>query len=125
MASRSFIAEDPEARTCNFGYVQKQLGRDGLSQPRMVQYLRRLIADHGFPAPLPTIVKGGKTTKDVHPSSRWIRAAVIAWFDGYIPPDCAATIDDKAYAAAALSMDTAATNLRLVGGRDHAGRNAA
>lgn len=125
MASRSIAADDPANRTCTFGYVQGQLGQNTLSQRRMVEYLRKLIADHGFPPPLPAIVKGGALTREPHPSSRWLRTAVHAWLDGYIPPDCAATIDDQAFAAAALDMDAAATNLRLVGGRDHAGRNAA
>jgi len=130
MASRSFVADDPANRTCTFGYVQAQLGQNALSQRRMLEYLRALIADHGFPAPLPTIIKGGKLTKDPHPSSKWLRTAVHAWLDGYIPPDCAATIDDQAFAAAALDMDAAATNLRLVAGkdfkrRDHAARNVA
>lgn len=118
MASLPLLRDDPEARTCTFGYVQGQLGQNTLSQRRMAQYLRKLISDHGFPAPLPTIVKGGAITRDVHPSSKWVRAAVNAWLDGFIPPDCAATIDDQAYAAAALDMDAAAANLRLVGGRD-------
>lgn len=118
MASRSIRAEDPEARTCSFGYVQHQLGCDHLSQRRMAAYLTSLIADHGFPRPLPAPVKGGKLTTAVHFSSKWHRAAVDAWIDGFIPPDQAATIDEQACALAAAEMDDAARNLRLVGGKD-------
>lgn len=123
MASRSLALEDPEARTCTIGYIQRELGQNRLSQPRLENYLRALILDHGFPPPLPTMVKGGKLTSDVHRSSRWSRAAVDAWIDGFIPPDCAATIDDQAHAAAALDMDDAATNLRLVAGKDYKRRD--
>lgn len=122
MASGS---QDSAATTCTFGYVQGQLGQNRLSPRRMVQYLQQLVNLHGFPAPLPTIVKGGKLTTQVHPSSKWIRNAVHAWLDGFIPPDCAATIDHQALAAAAIDMDANAANLRLVGGRDHAERKSA
>lgn len=118
MASRSFAADDPAARTCTIGYIQRELGQNALSQPRLVKYLRALIGGHGFPAPLPTILKGGTLTRDVHASSKWVRAAVDAWIDGFIPPDQAATIDDQAFAAAALDMDANAHRLRLVGGRE-------
>lgn len=129
MASRSIPipvgSPDSAATTCTFGYVQGQLGQNRLSPRRMVQYLQQLVNLHGFPVPLPAIVKGGTLTTQVHPSSKWIRSAVHAWLDGFIPPDCAATIDDQAFAAAALDMDANACNLRLVGGKDLAGRNAA
>lgn len=134
MASLShFLADgskDSAVTTCTFGYVQGQLGQNRLSPRRMVQYLQGLVDHHHFPAPLPAIVKGGTLTKQVHTSSKWIRSAVHAWLDGFIPPQCAATLDDQAYAAAAMDIDANAANLRLVGGkdvqrRDHAERKSA
>lgn len=118
-------ARDAAVTTCTFGYIQGQLGQGRLPPRRMVQYLQGLVDHHRFPAPLPAIVKGGQLTTQVHPSSKWIRSAVHAWLDGFIPPDAAATLDDQAYAAAAIDIDANANNLRLVGGKDHAGRKSA
>lgn len=123
MASRFLrsAADDPANRTCTIYYVQRELGEQHLSEKRLCAYLRKLIAEYGFPKPLPTVMRGGSLTNDVHQRSKWIRAAVDAWIDGYIPPDCAATIDEKAMRAAAAEMDANAQNLRLVGGRDYRG----
>lgn len=122
MASRSLSAgTDPDATTCSFGYVRRELGQSALSDRRMVDYLRGLIGGHGFPRPLPTLMRGGSLTQDVTRKSAWIKSAVDAWLAGFIPPDCAATMDAAAIRAAAEDMDAAAHSLRLVGGRDYAG----
>ncbi|HQS70018.1 MAG: hypothetical protein B7Y36_08360 [Novosphingobium sp. 28-62-57] len=118
MASRVFAADEPAQPTCTFGYVQGLLGQNKLTPRRMAQYLTALIEQHGFPAPLPALVKGGTLTTGVHPRSTWIRAAVHAWLDGTLPPPIAATLDQQAFAAAAMDMDARAATLRLVGGRD-------
>jgi hypothetical protein len=118
MASRILAADDPAQPTCTFGYVQGLLGQNKLTPRRMAQYLTALIEQHGFPAPLPALIKGGTLTTGVHPRSTWIRAAVHAWLDGTLPPPIAATLDQQAFAAAAMDMDSRAANLRLVGGRD-------
>lgn len=120
MASRSQLADEP-ATTCNLHYIQRELGAVGYSDARMLAYVAGLIRDHGFPRPLPSMLKGGGMTVEVRSGSRWVRAAVDAWIAGYIPPDCAATIDAAAMSAAADDMDANARNLRLVGGRDMAG----
>lgn len=117
-------SEDPATRTCTIHYVQRELGEGQLSDKRLCAYLRKLIAEYHFPRPLPTVVRGGAVTADVHPRSKWIRDAVDAWLAGWIPPDCAATLDARAMASAATDMDAAAQNLRLVGGRDYQGRTA-
>ena len=122
MASRSLASarssDDRATQTCTFHYVRRELGQSALSDRRMVAYLRALIADHGFPRPLPTLLRGGDLTADVTRKSSWIKSAVDAWLAGFIPPDCAATIDHQALRAAASEMDTAAANLRLIGGTD-------
>lgn len=118
MASRFLAADEPAHTTCNIGYVQGLLGQNELPPRRLAQYLTALIAQHGFPAPLPALVKGGTLTTGVHPRSTWVRAAVHAWLDGTLPPPIAATLDQQAFATAALDMDARAANLRLVGGRD-------
>lgn len=118
MASRFLAADEPAQPTCTFGYVQGLLGQNKLTPRRMAQYLTALIAQHDFPNPLPALVKGGTLTTGVHPRSTWIRAAVHAWLDGTLPPPIAATLDQQAFASAAMDMDARAANLRLVGGRD-------
>lgn len=118
MASRYVCTDDPAETTCTFGYVQGLLGQGKLTPRRMVQYLTRLIEQHDFPKPLPALVKGGTLTTGVHPRSTWIRAAVHAWLDGTLPPPIVATLDQQAFAAAAMDMDARASNLRLIGGRD-------
>lgn len=113
-----------DAATCTFYHVKSLLGVHAMSDDRAVQYLRTLVSDHDFPRPLPTALRKGAVTLDVHPRSRWVRAAVEAWFAGYIPPSAAATIDVQAMEAAAADMDAAALQLRLVGGRDYEGAGA-
>lgn len=122
MASRS-PRHDPDraTATCTFHYVKRELGQSALSDRRAIAYLRQLIFAHGFPRPLPAIVRGGALTVDVTRKSAWIKSAVDAWLAGFIPPDCAATIDADAHRAAAAEMDTAATRLHLVGGCDYRG----
>lgn len=110
--------------TCTFYHVKALLGVQRFSDDRTAAYLRTLVSDHDFPRPLPTPLRKGAVTLDVHPRSRWVRAAVDAWFAGYIPPAAAATIDAQAMQAAAHDMDAAALNLRLVGGRDYEGAGA-
>ena len=114
---------DPEATTCNLWYIRRELGQQRLSDARMVVYVDALIAQHGFPRPYPTMLKGGTLYRATHTRSTWQRAAVDAWLAGWIPPDVAATIDAAALAAAAADMDSAATNLRIVGGRDFGKRS--
>lgn len=118
MASRS-PGGDPAAHTCTFHYVRTALGQSALSDRRARDYLRQLIAQHGFPKPLPSLLRGGTITQDVTRKSAWIRSAVDAWLAGFIPPDCAATIDTVAMHAAATEMDQAAATLRFVGGTDY------
>lgn len=115
-------AIDPDATTCNLWYIRRELGQLRLSDARMVGYVDALIADHAFPRPYPTPLKGGGICRTAHVRASWNRAAVDAWLAGWIPPEAAATIDAAALAAAATEMDAAATQLRLVGGRDYGRR---
>lgn len=117
-------ADDPAARTCNLSYVQRELGLSRYSEKRMCQYLAQMITGYGFPAPIPTIRKGGQLSTEVHHDSQWWRAAVDAWLDGQLPPAAAEMVDAKAMRAAAEDMDAAARNLKLVGGRDFRGAEA-
>lgn len=109
---------DDAAPSCTLGYVQKLLGTVTMSDERAARYVQALVDEHSFPAPFPTFLRNNRTTLDVHPRSRWNRAAVDAWFEGYVPPSAAAHIDARAMAEAGKAMDANAANLRLVGGRD-------
>lgn len=120
------VQDDPAARTCNLHYIRRELGQSNYSDKRMVAYLAHLVEGFGFPAPLPTIRKGGAVSAAVHADSKWHRAAVDAWIDGTgLPPAQAVALaraaDQRAHAEAAEAMDAAALNLRLVGGRDYRG----
>lgn len=114
-------AKDTTGTTCTLWFIRRELGQHGYSDRRMVAYVTQLIDQHDFPRPLPAMRKGGVLTSAVTSNSTWPRAAVEAWIEGWLPPDAAAAIDRKARAEAAASMDDAARNLRLVGGRDHRG----
>lgn len=116
-------ADDPEARTCNLHYIRRELGQS-CSDRRMVLYLAQLIATEDFPRPLPTLVRGGTITREVHRRSEWLREAVDAWIDGFTPPGAAAQLDRRDRQRAAADMDSSASNLRLVAGRDVHGRRA-
>lgn len=89
----------------------QQHGRGGASRTPAWQtrYLATLIADAGFPAPLPAM-RGGRLVRAVMLSSRWPIAAVDAWFAGFMPPD-GDPADAIAERAAADEMDRAARDL--------------
>lgn len=101
--------------TCTIWYVQRRLGRQDYQRARLLKLLDQLIAQMGFPPPLPQL-RGGRLTTAVSLSSSWNRPAVDAWLDGQLPPDNGAAVDEQARQAAAADMDAAAANLRLVAG---------
>jgi hypothetical protein len=108
--------------TCSILEICRRLGRDHYRSGRRVTYLNKLIEQRGFPPPLPDMsTRKRDLIADVTVNSRWIRAAVEAWFDNFMPPEALASIDAAALAAAAAEMDDAAGmlgGLRLVGGRE-------
>lgn len=110
-------ADDPAARTCTIWYIRRELGRADYGDGRLVTYVRALVASRGFPPPLPH-EKRGHLVEEVTVNSRWLRSAVDAWLDDFLPPEAAASVDRAQRAAAADEMDAAAFGLRLVrGGR--------
>lgn len=119
MRFHSSAAEDraDDQPTCNLYYIRRQLGRQNYGDRRMVTYVGLLIDRHGFPPPLPTLVRAGLVT-GVTSDSRWHRGAVDAWLDDFLPPDNSAQVDRAALTAAASEMDNAAGHLQLIrGGR--------
>ena len=76
--------------TCHFRTVTVQLGCSNKGSAYKVAYIRMLMRDQGFPAPLPRFIHSRAvlmTGADaVYPNARWQRAAVDAWFEGLLPP---------------------------------------
>ncbi|WP_310532536.1 hypothetical protein [Novosphingobium sp.] len=108
---------DPEP-TCTLPWVRLQLGAQELTSGRLVRYVGLLIAERGFPPPLPNFSQRTGLSDEVTKDSRWIRSAVEAWLLDFLPPANAGAVDAAAMKAAAAEMDAAAGNLRLIqGGR--------
>lgn len=123
----SYLGQPDAPRTCHLGYIRTALGRGGehgYGDKRMVTYVTLLVAECGFPKPLPTL-RRNRVTDAVTADSVWLRDAVDQWLEDRLPPDAAAGLDAAAKAAAAADMDDAAgklgglrpTALKLVGGR--------
>lgn len=107
--------------TVGFYWVGRVLGHRG-SDTALADYLNLLIAQAGFPRPLPHRKHGGGLTSAVAARSEWLRPAVLAWLHDYLPPEAAALALAASEADAADQMDAAAANLcrplRLVAGKD-------
>lgn len=107
---------DPDAeRTCSIFYIRRELGRGDYSDRRLISYLDKLIADHGFPQPLP-VERRGKLVTSATLQSRWLRAAVDDWVNHWMPATAAARADAAQRRAAAESMDRNAIGLTIVRG---------
>lgn len=113
-------AEDDGAEfdTCTIWWIRARLGRRAYGDRRLVRFVALLIADEGFPPPLPAL-RGQRLDKSVTTASVWIRSAVEAWLADWLPPASAAALDAAACRQAAAEMDEAAATLRLIdGGRE-------
>jgi hypothetical protein len=119
MSLLSHLVADSDAEpTVTAWWIQRQLGHKG-SDKLLEAFLEGLIAQHGFPEPLPHQKWGGGLDTALNARrSRWLRVAVLAWLDNYLPPEAVVSLDAAHQAAAAEDMDQAAGNLRLVGGID-------
>lgn len=118
LLSHLLLPADGDPPTCNLQWICRHLGHDS-SEAGQVAYIRGLIAEHGFPRPLPHLAHGSKVSLDIHATrSQWIRVAVEAWLADFLPPAGAAALDAAAMRAAAEDMDDMAGKLRLVGGTE-------
>lgn len=112
------------APTVAFPWVRRALGQSGPRAPsdaRFAAFIETLIAELGFPRPLPHPRHGGGIETGVTEKSCWLRAGVVDWLGDYLPPDAAAAVDTAHASAAADEMDEAAAllgkpRLQLVGG---------
>lgn len=105
-----------DAHTVTISSIGRRLGVRDMSARRLCGYVTQLIDQRGFPKPLPAY-RGKKLHDEVIIHSRWVKPAVDAWFDTFLPPEALAALDAQARQAAAAEMDAAAAGLRLVGGR--------
>lgn len=90
-----------------------------------IRYVEDLIADSGFPQPVPFRDRAAKLTREVQPRSRWLVEAVDSWFDGLMPASAVEAKDRAAQTSAANDMDDRAMHLQLVKTGHLAGEGAA
>lgn len=102
--SNSFTADiNPRnAGTCGLFDIAGQLGQAHRGSAYLARLVAKLIAERGFPVPLPTF-RAGQLRETVNINSRWSSPAVDAWFESQIPAALAPA------AAAAAQARTAAT----------------
>jgi hypothetical protein len=107
VSSRS---QRPDAPHATFRYVVDRLGVYDRGQAWQLKYVRKVIAERDFPAPLPTL-RGEQLTDAVVPSSTWVKSHVDAWFDDLLPPRLALVIDRAEDARIAAALDARAAQL--------------
>lgn len=113
------------ASTCNLHWIRRVLGAREKQDELLIDYVELLIAHSGFPPPLPHRKHGGGLETGVARRSEWLRAGVIEWLSGYLPPAAVAALESDEKELASAEMDAAAAALgtrplRLVGDREAA-----
>jgi hypothetical protein len=91
-------------------YIAMRAGVSSKSDNWILNYVRELHANEKFPEPLPYYDSKKKRT-GIHPQSRWVRSAVDAWFDGFLPPHLVTVANDRAAGRDALLLDQRADQL--------------
>ena len=110
-AYSKLLSRQTEQPTCTLYWICKQLGFHG-SDVRRVRYVSALIAERGFPAPLPHEKVGGGISDEVSAMrSQWLRIGVENWLGDYLPPGASAALTAAEASAAAADMDAAAHRL--------------
>jgi hypothetical protein len=101
------------SRGVSLWYIAQRAGISDKSENYVLNHVRLLHLNEGFPAPLPTFrIATGKRVDGIVAASRWPRETVDAWFDGFLPP-LVSTVDDEGAIAAsyAAALDGAAASL--------------
>jgi hypothetical protein len=91
-------------------YIATRAGVGDRSDNWVLNYVRELHANEQFPSPLP-YYDCRKKRPGIHLQSRWLRAAVDAWFDGFLPPHLVTVADDRALGRDADLLDRRAGEL--------------
>lgn len=76
-------------------YIATRAGVSDRSANWILNYVRQLIAEEGFPKPLPYFGLNGKRRTGINLHSRWTRDAVDAWFGNFLPPGLAASAAER------------------------------
>jgi hypothetical protein len=103
---RTDLMAAEKAAGVSLWYVAMRLGLSDRAETYILGQVRLLTEHEGFPPPLPEFVlKSSKRRDGVHRGSRWPRPVVDAWFDGRMPPELAALVDDRRAARDAAALD--------------------
>lgn len=92
-------------------YVAMKLGLSGRSPQWLLGHVRQLIDRHNFPPPFPHYMLDGTRREGITRASRWHRAAVDAWLDGFLPPEMLLAVEDRRAAEDAARLDQRAAEL--------------
>jgi hypothetical protein len=92
-------------------YVAMRLGLTGRSAQWLLNHIRQLVANHGFPPPFPHFMLDGRKRDGITLASRWLREAADAWFDGFLPPALAEAAEAARLARDAETLDQRAKAL--------------
>jgi hypothetical protein len=117
----SQIRPVPMVETCSIFDVARCFGEDHRQIRSLVRLVQRKIDELGFPPPILDMAgpRGSEAPGHaVTPRSRWMQAAVLAWFDDSLPPDHAAAASAYAIRDTERTLAARASHLQLVqGGR--------
>lgn len=92
-------------------YIATRLGCGDRSAQWVANYVRQLVDDHKFPKPFPPCILRKQRRAEVGLHSRWLRSAVDAWLDGFMPEHLAPIAEDAALRRDAELLDNRADAL--------------
>lgn len=99
-------------------YIATRAGVLDRSDNWVLNYVRLLHANEGFPDPLPHFRLNGARAEGIGFKSRWTRDCVDAWFDRFLPPRLATVADEARTLRDAAELDRRAGELAgLMGAR--------
>ena len=96
-------------------YIATRGGFSDKSGNWILNWIRMAIANEAFPKPLPYWGLNEKKRSGVGLHSRWLRTAVDAWFDGFLPPHLVTVAETRREAADAGLLDARAGELAACG----------
>ena len=94
----------------SLSHIRQRFGFRDWSEARLVRFVQALVETKGFPPPYPYERAGVITTRVVG-GSRFLGAAVDAWFDAYHSPVTDRHSTARQTAAAATRLDARAHSL--------------
>jgi hypothetical protein len=86
-------------------YIATRAGVSDRSANWLLNYVRLLIANERLPQAAPLFRAQRQAAPGHHLHSRWIRTAVDAWFDGFLPPHLVAVANDRNAERDAVKLD--------------------